>query len=116
MAHFAELNESGLVISIAVIDNSRIEVNGVESETKGISIMEALSGHRRWKQTSYIGAFRNQFAGIGYVYDSVRDAFISPMPYKSWTLNETTCRWEPPTRRPDGFEWRWNENEKSWYK
>ena len=54
-------------------------------------------------------------AGIGYTYDAVRDAFISPKPYRSWTLNETTCQWEAPVARPnDGKFYKWNEETKSW--
>ena len=54
-------------------------------------------------------------AGIGYVYDAVRDAFIPPKPYRSWILNETTCQWEAPSVRPDdGKFYKWNEETKSW--
>ena len=70
-----------------------------------------------WKQTSYSGSFRKNYAGIGYSYDESRDAFISIKPYNSWTLNETTCQWESPIPIPNQesmFAWdeenlRWNE-------
>lgn len=58
---------------------------------------------------------RFNYAGIGYTYDSGRDAFYSPQPYPSWTLNETTCQWEPPVAYPDDAEkYVWNEETTSW--
>jgi hypothetical protein len=62
-------------------------------------------------------ALRKNFAGIGYSYDSGRDAFIPPKPFASWTLNESTCQWEPPIARPDsvdGYWWLWNEDGQNW--
>tara|TARA_R110000824_G_scaffold63403_1_gene166773 strand:+ start:1468 stop:1767 length:300 start_codon:yes stop_codon:yes gene_type:complete len=54
-------------------------------------------------------------AGIGSMYDTIRNAFISPKPFSSWTLNETTCQWEAPTSKPDdGKIYVWNEGTKSW--
>ena len=54
-------------------------------------------------------------ASIGYAYDAVRDAFIAPKPFSSWTLNETTCQWEAPTPKPDdGKNYSWNEETTSW--
>ena len=72
-----------------------------------------------WIQTSYntkggehlLGGtpLRKNFAGIGYTYDKTRDAFIPPQPYASWTLNETTCLWDPPIIEPNGM-YKWDEN------
>lgn len=60
-------------------------------------------------------AFRKNFAGLGYMYDPVRDAFISPKPYSDWVLNETTCCWEPPTPYPsDGQNYYWDETNHAW--
>ena len=60
-------------------------------------------------------AFRKNYAGIGYTFDEVRDAFISPQPFDSWTLNEETCRYEPPSPMPlDGKVYTWNEGTTSW--
>jgi hypothetical protein len=78
-----------------------------------------------WIQTSYntIGGvhvlggtpLRKNYAGIGYTYDRERDAFIPPRPFNSWTLNEETCRWDPPTQYPtDGKYYEWNESNLSW--
>jgi hypothetical protein len=63
--------------------------------------------------------FRKNHAGIGYQYDSQRDAFISPKPYNSWILNETTCLWESPVARPtteleENQYYSWNENIINW--
>ena|SRR6056300_1104584 len=74
----------------------------------------------KWIQTSYnthggvhkLGGtpLRKNFAGVGYTYDKTRDAFYAPQPYASWTLNETTCHWEPPVAKPnDGNTYSWNE-------
>jgi hypothetical protein len=61
------------------------------------------------------GRQRKNYAGIGYRYDSERDAFIPPQPYPSWKLNENTCLWEAPIPRPqDNKEYLWNEAEQEW--
>ena len=60
-------------------------------------------------------ALRKNYAGRGYSYDAGRDAFIAPKPFESWTLNETSCLWEPPVARPDdGQLYTWNETEQRW--
>jgi len=60
-------------------------------------------------------ALRKNYAGIGYLYDAARDAFIPPQPYTSWTLNEDTCLWDPPIPYPsDGKLYNWDEESKSW--
>ena len=58
--------------------------------------------------------FRKNYAGVGYIYDPVRDAFYSQQPYASWTLDESTCYWQPPTPRPEGMDWYWNEATLEW--
>ena len=58
--------------------------------------------------------FRKNYAGVGYMYDPVRDAFYTAQPYPSWTLNEDTCYWEAPTERPEGMDWQWNEATLEW--
>ena len=77
-----------------------------------------------WIQTSYntLGGqhpenrpLRKNYAGIGYTYDSQRDAFIPPQPFASWTLNEETCLWDAPTAMPtEGGPFTWNEETLSW--
>tara|TARA_R100001443_G_scaffold45051_1_gene58045 strand:- start:4283 stop:4657 length:375 start_codon:yes stop_codon:yes gene_type:complete len=59
--------------------------------------------------------FRKNYAGIGYTYDSSKDAFIPPKPYSSWVLNETTCQWEAPVSKPnDGKIYDWNDETREW--
>jgi vacuolar-type H+-ATPase subunit I/STV1 len=58
--------------------------------------------------------FRKNYAGVGYMYDPVRDAFYAAQPYPSWTLNEDTCYWEAPTPRPEEMDWYWNEPTLEW--
>jgi hypothetical protein len=117
MAHFAKLDENNIVIEVCVVNNS--DINNLpfpESEPVGIAFLNAWAGQSFiWKQTSYNGTFRKNFAGSGFTYDAVRDAFIAPQPYPSWTLNESTCKWEPPVECPtDGKPYVWNESTLSW--
>jgi hypothetical protein len=97
MAHFAELNDDGLVISVIVVHNNELIEGDQEVETKGIEFCKQLYGSEtQWVQTSYNNNFRKNYAGIGYSYDPVRDAFIAPQPSPLWVFNEDTCRWELP--------------------
>ncbi len=101
MAHFAQL-ENNIVKQVIVVSNQDIlDENGQESEEKGIAFCSNLLGGT-WKQTSYNGKIRKNYAGIGYTYDEGRDAFIAPKPYNSWLLNESTCQWESPIPYRDG--------------
>jgi hypothetical protein len=60
-------------------------------------------------------ALRKNYAGIGYTYDAAKDAFISPQPFNSWTLNEDTCLWDSPVPYPeDGKLYKWNEELVNW--
>ena len=101
MAHFAKLDENNVVLAVHVVNNDVITNNGVESEQLGIDFLTQLHGHINWKQTSYNNNFRKNYAGIGDLYDSVRDAFIPPKLFESWSLNEETCLWDPPTSYPN---------------
>lgn len=117
MAHFAKLNENNVVIEVNVVNNSDIlDANGNESEAVGVAFLVQWSGgHPYWKQTSYNGNIRKNYAGIGYTYDAQRDAFIPPKPFNSWVLNETTCCWDAPTPMPqDGKMYKWDEPTISW--
>ena len=115
MAHFAELDENNIVTNVVVVHTNELLENGVESETKGIDFLESLYGHRNWRQTSYNRKFRKQYAGLGFVYDLVRDAFITPQPFPSWVLDETTCDWMAPVPYPDdGGRYFWDEKTQVW--
>jgi hypothetical protein len=115
MAHFAKLDEGNNVLAVHVVNNDVITVDGVESEQAGIDFLTDLHGYSLWKQTSYNGTIRKNYAGIDYVYDASRDAFIAPQPYASWVLNETTCQWEAPVAYPnDGKYYGWFEHNQQW--
>jgi hypothetical protein len=109
MAHYAFINE----------DNSVVEVIGGQNENEtvqGVSDWESHYGKirgLRCVRTSYNDNIRFHYAGVGYSYDATLDAFIPPRPYPSWTLNEGTANWEPPTPRPDG-DYVWDEKKTQW--
>jgi len=117
MAHFAKLDENNVVLEVNVIDNENLlDSNGIEQEEVGVAFLVQWSGgYTNWKQTSYNGNIRKNYAGIGYVYDTARDAFIPPKPYASWVLKEDTCTWESPVPYPeDGNYYVWDEATTSW--
>ena len=102
MSHFAEINSDNIVQRVIVA-----EQNFINSGLVGDSF--------NWVQTSYNGNFRKNYAGSGYTYDKVRDAFIAPQPYPSWTLVEATCQWEAPTPYPtDDKMYTWDEDTTNW--
>jgi len=110
MAHYAFLDENNIVTEVITgIDETEL-IEGLDPET--------WYGNFRGqtcKRTSYNGNIRKNYAGIGYTYDSARDAFISPQPHPSWTLNENTCGWEAPVPRPSNDKsWLWNEESQQW--
>lgn len=114
MAHFAQLDSNNIVTQVIVVHNNELLFNGVETESKGVEFCQSLFGGV-WKQTSYNANIRKNFAGIGYTYDSDRDAFISPKPYNSWTLDETSCQWTAPVSYPtDGKVYLWDEDTVNW--
>ena len=98
MAHFAEIID-GIVARVIVVDNADTAQGGVEDGAIGAAFCHNLLGGE-WVQTSYNNNIRYNYAGIGYTYDTVRDAFYTPKPYPSWVLNETTCLWEAPVPMP----------------
>ena len=101
MAHFAKLNLENIVI--AVYPGKDTDTEEKISERTG----------ETYKKTSYTGSIRKNYAGIGYIYDASKDAFIPPKPYNSWVLNENTCQWEAPVARDDDTK-NWNEETQSW--
>ena len=116
MAHFAKINNKNIVEQVVVVNNEVIlKSDGTESELKGKQFLNSIFGQAKWLQTSYNGAFRKNFAGIGFTYDSERDAFIPPKPFNSWILNEDNCLWESPMPYPsDGKLYNWNEDILNW--
>ena len=117
MANFAQLDGAYTVTEVIVVNNETINnLPFPESESVGVAFCQSLFGADTiWKQTNYNANFRKNYAGIGYSYDPVLDAFIPPQPYLSWLLNTTTCRWEAPTPYPtDGQMYAWDEATMSW--
>jgi len=111
MAHFAKLGVGNKILTVEVVSND-IAIN----EQAGVDFLNNLHGTNDvWKQTSYNGNIRKNFAGIGYKYDQTRDAFIAPKPFNSWILNEDTCQWEAPVAYPDDDNrYTWNETNQTW--
>ena len=111
MAHFAKLGTGNIIEKVIVVSNDI-----ATTEQAGIDFINNLYKTRDvWKQTSYNGNIRKNFAGIGFQYDQTRDAFIPPKPFNSWILNETTCLWEAPVALPDTENrYNWNEETTSW--
>jgi len=111
MAHFAKLGVGNIIERVEVVSNDI-----ATTEQAGVDFLNNLYNTRDvWKQTSYNGNIRKNYAGVGFKYDQTRDAFIPPKPYNSWTLNETTCRWEAPVAYPaDDKNYIWNEETTSW--
>jgi hypothetical protein len=119
MAHYAFLDENNIVTEV---------ITGKNEGEDGINWEEHYGNFRGQvcKRTSYntIGGnhnnggtpFRKNYAGVGYIYDDEKDAFISPKPYESWILNEDTCLWESPIPYPEDTEnlYFWNEEEYKW--
>lgn len=115
MAHFAEISSDNIVQRVIVVDNKDcLDSDGNESEAIGAAFCNNLLGGI-WKQTSYNASFRKNYAGPGFKYDQMRDAFIPQQPYKSWVLNEDTCNWEAPVPYPNDEKiYLWNEISKQW--
>jgi len=115
MAHFAELDETNIVKRVIVVHNNELlDENGNELEQKGIDFCVNLLGGK-WVQTSIHANIRKNYAGIGMIYDPMRDAFIGQKPYESWVLNEETCQWIPPVPYPtDSKNYFWNEETLVW--
>ena len=112
---FAKIGLNNKVIDRVVVHNNELlDANNQPNENLGISFLTNLTGWAIWKQSFKDGTRKNQ-AGIGYTYDENRDAFIPPKPFNSWTLNETTCLWDPPVVKPDdGQIYIWNELKQRW--
>ena len=111
MSHFAKV-VNGIVTQVIVAESEFFQ-----------TFVDSSPGE--WIQTSYntYGGqhknggtpLRKNYAGIGYIYDSTRDAFIPPQPYPSWTMSEDTCLWSAPTPMPtDGKTYKWDEATLAW--
>jgi len=112
MSHFAQIDENNTVTQVIVIEQDVVDTG-------------LFGDPNSWIQTSYNTSggvhtqggtpLRKNYAGIGYTYDSTRDAFIPPKPFNSWVLNETSCLYEAPTPMPtDDKMYNWDEETLAW--
>jgi len=122
MAHFAKV-VNGIVTQVIVAEpDSNFWDSFVDNEPADW-VQTSFNTHGGIHYDPNTGApdggtpLRKNYAGIGFTYDKVRDAFYAPQPYPSWVLNEDTCIWEAPVPRPDlEHKWRWDEDTTSWIK
>ena len=116
MAYFAQIDEDGTVLQVISISNTDApDPAPNNSESLGQTfIAEVLGLPGDWRQTSWSGSIRKQYAGIGWRYDAEADVFIAPQPFPSWTL-DADHDWQPPTPMPsEGGPWVWDEDTLSW--
>jgi hypothetical protein len=108
MAHYAYLDEHNIVTQVITGRNETEIVDG-------ISDWETYYGNIRGqvcKRTSFNGNIRKQYAGVGFTYDVVKDQFVSPQPYASWSLDSNND-WQAPTPKPEG-SFIWDEETLAW--
>jgi len=118
MAHYAFLDVDNIVTEVIVGKDENennidweLYYTNIKGQTCKRTSFNTIGGAHKNGETP----FRKNYAGIGYTYDSIKDAFIPPKPYDSWVLNEDSCLWDPPVNYPnDGNEYIWNEENKSW--
>ena len=109
MAHYAFITDGIVTEVITGIDETET-IEGLDTETWYGNFRGQVC-----KRTSYNNNIRFNYAGIGYSYDQVRDAFIAPKPYPSWLLDEATCRWQAPIAMPaDNKMYYWDEAAGAW--
>jgi len=118
MAHYAFLDENNIVCEVIVGKNENQD--GINWEEYYGNIRNLVCKRTSYNTTGNVHSageipFRKNYAGIGYKYDTVRDAFIAPKPFNSWLLNEDTCVWEAPMSFPaDNKLYQWDEETVSW--
>lgn len=118
MAHFAEIDANNLVTRVIVISQENIDTGNWGNPSNWIQTSYNTRGGKHYDQDGVEDsrvALRYNFAGIGYSYNTDRDAFIAPKPFPSWTLVEATCQWEAPVAYPDDDKrYRWDEDVINW--
>ena len=111
MAHFAQLDDNNIVINAIVINNDDIidSTTGKQVESIGVAVCQKLMGATtNWKQTSYNGNLRGNYAGIGMTYMTnvatlgvgSTDIFVETQPYPSWSIGVSTAQWYAPIGNP----------------
>jgi len=117
--HFAEIDKNNIVKRVIVAEQDFIDSGAVGDSSNWIQTSYNTRGGIHYTPDSDEPdggvALRKNYAGIGYIYDSDKDAFYQPQPYPSWLLNEDSCQWESPVSYPDdGSNYNWNEENQSW--
>tara|TARA_R100000908_G_C3645073_1_gene79486 strand:+ start:166 stop:540 length:375 start_codon:yes stop_codon:yes gene_type:complete len=118
MSHFAKI-KNGVVQTVIVAEQDTIDNMVAESGVTWVQTSYNTRGGVHYAPNSNTPdggvALRKNYAGVGYTYDSTKDAFIAPQPHSSWILDETTCSWNAPIAMPDdGKEYVWNESKLAW--
>ena len=114
MSHFAKV-EDGIVTQVIVADQDFVDTQEGTWVQTSYNTIGGVHYSPETREPDDGVALRKNFAGIGYIYDSERDAFYSQQPYPSWTLNDETCLWEAPVAYPDdGASYVWDEETTSW--
>jgi hypothetical protein len=119
MAHYAYLDENNIV-TMVVVGRDDNDINWEEYYGAKRTSYNTRGGiyyipNTNQPDPDQTKAFRKNYASVGYLYDVVLDAFIPPQPYPSWTLDNTTADWIPPTPMPtDGKMYFWNETTQTW--
>ena len=127
MAHYAYLDDNNVVTLVIVGNDETIPPSNWEEyygakrtsyNTRGGVYYDPITNQPSQDQTK---AFRKNYAGIGYMYDAIRDAFIPPKPFNSWVLDEQTCLWKAPVDMPEDAgtgdppkRYQWDEVTTSW--
>lgn len=120
MSHFAEIDNNGIVQRVIVAEQDFIDSGAVGDSSNWVQTSYNTKGGVHYAPNSNTPdggvALRKNYAGIGYTYDSGRDAFIEPKPFPSWLLDEDTCIWNAPTPYPDDDDkpYGWDEDTTSW--
>lgn len=114
MAYMAKLDENNVVIEVLAVADKDCPNPAPANEAQGAAFLQGLGLGTNWKQTSYNGNFRKQYAGIGYTYDAASDVFVAPQPFPSWSL-DANYDWQPPMPMPtDGQLYIWDEETIGW--
>ena len=109
MAHYAFLDSNNVVTEVITGKDETELIDGLEPETWYGNFRGQVC-----KRTSYNNKIRKQYAGVGYTYDAIKDQFVTPQPFASWTLDSNND-WQAPTAKPnDGKMYAWEESSLAW--
>ncbi len=121
MAHYAFIDSNNVVVKVitgvdetVTQDDNGVEVGGSTEAWEAFYAAQPWHSGLTCKRTSYNHKIRKQFAAVGFIFDDVRNEFVAPQPYASWTLNSNND-WQPPSPMPStGGLYRWSEEDLEW--